>query len=606
MSHTSQPAKRRPPLDEALAAAALGFLIFPLQPQTKLEYKTGDRLDRSHATTDTATIRAWFSEGLAYNVGALMPPGRVCVDVDKKRLPKFTHTTTRTREDFTPGEGLHLFYDLPTGMQCKPRINRPECEIFGTGGRVVMAGSSTGAGEYITIDDSPIAPAPEWLLQIVATTGQPVEYVPAQIVEKVEDGDRYGRAALLGETDKVRKATEGNCYNTLNTAALKLGGLVPGGYLTATEIETNLLAATSGWNSARNWAQIIKKGIADGEKRPRNVTPREVKKTTREAIAVMKELVVETPALSKGKLDTGIPLTEKHNYTKAQALTVRAGILGILDRANQANTLDLHLSQRDLAKVGHMNKRSAWKVIHAARRINLLELVDHAGVEEGATYRLTLKGFLALQQITKRESSTSPTEKESDSPSSSSRNIDDSLLRNFEPSTIGAFRHGSLGRAGELVLKALGKGLDKVPQIVVDTGLATETARRALKKLVVEKMVEKDGRVYAVAPEFDSAMSRYIARSTNRHGKTLSQRDAAQENQFLCERETWLQVVEAQRTGIKREAPAHIATAPELSPSTAAIVALKDVKPKGKPAPKLQSQVDEELRTKYFERVGLT
>ncbi|BAE50733.1 bifunctional DNA primase/polymerase [Paramagnetospirillum magneticum] len=113
-------------LDHALALAAKGFKVFPLQPNGKLPIWEGwpDR-----ATTDAATIRGWWSDPLTggskpYNVG-VCTSGLLVTDPDAKggkpglvnwEINDAIFGTPDHPVTITPTGGQHHFFKLPAGI----------------------------------------------------------------------------------------------------------------------------------------------------------------------------------------------------------------------------------------------------------------------------------------------------------------------------------------------------------------------------------------------------------------------------------------------------------------------------------------------------------
>lgn len=113
------------PLDFALAYAALGWHVFPLLKGTKRP--NGRLAPRGHldATTDEATIRAWWAAAPEAGIGVAVKPSRlVVVDVDPRNGGHFDlerieaqHGTLATDVlAYTGGGGLHLVFLAPADV----------------------------------------------------------------------------------------------------------------------------------------------------------------------------------------------------------------------------------------------------------------------------------------------------------------------------------------------------------------------------------------------------------------------------------------------------------------------------------------------------------
>ncbi|MDP2800814.1 MAG: DUF3987 domain-containing protein [Phreatobacter sp.] len=164
----------------ALEMAAHGFRVFPLLPGSKEPPKGVAGVTR--ATTDAATIRAWFAADPAMNYGVAAGAGLIVVDVDAAKGGLEALKTLGLPETFTvktPGGGLHLYLTGPDVAQSVDRI-APGVDIRSGGGYVVGPGSYFAdpggkkgyAGPYEIAANLPAAVAPE---SLILRCGQPRE-----------------------------------------------------------------------------------------------------------------------------------------------------------------------------------------------------------------------------------------------------------------------------------------------------------------------------------------------------------------------------------------------------------------------------------------------
>lgn len=155
-------------LDRALAWAARGFRIFPIQPGAKVPPK--GMLWRNEATDDPAKIRAWWAFNPNYNYGVAGGDGWLIVDVDAGKngfASLLDVDLPETLSVRTPGGGLHLYLRGPDVANSVDRV-APGIDIRSKGGYVIGPGSvfddADGAkgyrGAYTLIDDRPAADAP--------------------------------------------------------------------------------------------------------------------------------------------------------------------------------------------------------------------------------------------------------------------------------------------------------------------------------------------------------------------------------------------------------------------------------------------------------------
>lgn len=155
-------------IEHALAWAARGFRIFPVQPGSKVPPK--GMLWRAEATSDPAKIRAWWAFNPNYNYGVAGGDGWLIVDVDAGKngfasLLDVDLPDTLTVK--TPGGGLHLYYRGPDVANSVDRV-APGIDIRSKGGYVIGPGSvfddAEGKkgykGAYTLIEDRQAAAAP--------------------------------------------------------------------------------------------------------------------------------------------------------------------------------------------------------------------------------------------------------------------------------------------------------------------------------------------------------------------------------------------------------------------------------------------------------------
>ena len=134
----------------------------------------------------------------------------------------------------TGGGGLHYWFRVPDGVEVRNSAGKlgPGLDVRGDGGYVIVPPSLHASGKrYGWRNESNangIAPAPEWLLELVRKPKRPSP--PAMPIRELVDcdGTLYGAAALEAETERVRAAPQGQRNHTLNRAAFALGQLEAG------------------------------------------------------------------------------------------------------------------------------------------------------------------------------------------------------------------------------------------------------------------------------------------------------------------------------------------------------------------------------------------
>ena len=133
-------------LTAALDYAARGLAVFPLAPKGKIPYRGTNGL--KDATTDEATIRAWWEKYPSANIGLPVPPGCVIVDLDKGvDFESLDRLLPSTRIAQTGGGGLHYWFRLTdqSNLNCKPF---PHVDLRLAGKHYVVAPPSETAGDY--------------------------------------------------------------------------------------------------------------------------------------------------------------------------------------------------------------------------------------------------------------------------------------------------------------------------------------------------------------------------------------------------------------------------------------------------------------------------
>lgn len=263
------------------AAIALGIPVFPCniekQPLTTHGFKD--------ATTDSVTIKRMFTTA-AVMIGVPMGEitGIVVIDVDQKKnrqgmdwLNANSHRLPQTYTVRTGSGGLHLYFKWPS-QNVKNSNDKiaPGIDVRGDGGYVIVPPSPG----YQVADDAPPADLPDWLLPVLCPPDPPPlpPIVKRMIMPASSSGTPYGLKALNDECDAIQSAPFGSQEHTLNSAGLKIGSLVAGGYLDESTALSNLLAAARTMPSQpgkARWAvsQLeakARRAFTDGKRTPRS------------------------------------------------------------------------------------------------------------------------------------------------------------------------------------------------------------------------------------------------------------------------------------------------------------------------------------------------
>jgi Bifunctional DNA primase/polymerase, N-terminal len=271
-------------LDSALHYAALGWPVHPVNLQKKPTTAHGFK----DATTDEATIRAYFSNGAQISIRTGEASGVFVLDIDHDPAKGYDVDRTLALLDerygplpHTPHQrtgrgGLQYFFTHQDGLRNKAgTLIGPGVDTRGEGGYVVVAPSRNTHGRYewiVSPDDTPLADVPPWLIELMTTKERPATSPPA-----AHDTTAYARAALAGELSNLARAADGTRNDALNCAAFSLGQLVGAGALGRSEVESALAGvATAIGLAPREISATIRSGLDAGESDPRTIPDRPV------------------------------------------------------------------------------------------------------------------------------------------------------------------------------------------------------------------------------------------------------------------------------------------------------------------------------------------
>lgn len=164
-------------LDHALALAADGFHVFPLQAGRKMPPK--DMHFKTEATRDPTKLKQWFADR-HYNIGIYTgkfgdDAGLLVIDVDNKGVKNGNRELLRlemqgldlpaTREHSTPTGGRHLFFRVPEPLKQGVNVLGPGLDTRSSGGYVVGPGSTVQGKEYAVSRRAAIEPVPAWVAE---------------------------------------------------------------------------------------------------------------------------------------------------------------------------------------------------------------------------------------------------------------------------------------------------------------------------------------------------------------------------------------------------------------------------------------------------------
>ena len=200
-------------LEAALKTAEELGPVFPCNPENKRPFTKHGFKD---ATTDPAKIERWWRRWPNALIG--VPTGSMsgmfAVDLDRKKpkpgeefhdgVDTWAEWTAQegaieTRVSETPSTGRHLLFRAQDGIRNIP-LHRlgPGIEIKGEGGYIIVPPSRHKDGTYRWINDAPIAPAPQWLIDKILAERKPrhnsTEGLSPEHLERLERDAGRGQA----------------------------------------------------------------------------------------------------------------------------------------------------------------------------------------------------------------------------------------------------------------------------------------------------------------------------------------------------------------------------------------------------------------------------
>jgi hypothetical protein len=290
---------------------------------TKMSHKSAEHSNGRPwgATTDADEIRRDFRRWPHANVGIVTgaESGFFVVETDTAeghgdgvdgaaalaKLESEHGAVPVTREAESPSGSIHRLFKHPgPGFKIKnsASVIGPGIDVRGDGGMVVAPPSmKPGKGVYIWRNDLPIADAPQWLLDLVATKVEERSTAPASnsqraldtikprdVFDDIADEARsknnggfsraYLEAVLNDEVDILSNTAKGGRNERLNKSTFNLAQFVGAGALTEAEVEDAMLGAaiTCGLRRDKGHTACMKtiaSGMKDGKANPRPLPP---------------------------------------------------------------------------------------------------------------------------------------------------------------------------------------------------------------------------------------------------------------------------------------------------------------------------------------------
>jgi hypothetical protein len=237
--------------DAALAYAAAGWALVPLEPGIKKPLIRTGRDHAGAATCDREQVSAWWSRWPDAGIGVVCAAGGfVVIDVDGEEGRKsfLEHPgpfpATCASRSGREGYGVHWWYRLPPGAEVpRGRLLAPGLEVKGAGNLVVAPPSLHRSGRRYAWDVPPpfmaegrypVAPQPLAVWMDVERP-EPVPVPKASAALNGAVATKYGAKAMREELDRLARAVEGERNDTLYRVAVRLAELAGAGHVDEAE-----------------------------------------------------------------------------------------------------------------------------------------------------------------------------------------------------------------------------------------------------------------------------------------------------------------------------------------------------------------------------------
>lgn len=350
----------------------------------------------SEATTDEVTIRKWWRTWPDANIGIATGArsGLVVLDVDPDKGGDHSlyelaseHGNGHlpdTVEVMTGGGGRHIFFAHPgNGVSIRniaQLAGLPALDVRGDGGYIVAPESLHASGHWYLWevsshpDDVPLAPLPEWLLELVRKP----ERQDARLLALPRPGGdgphTYAQAALENELATLANTPEGARNDRLNRSAYALGQLVGVSLLDRNQVERELTkTALRIGLGERETQATIRSGIDAGTKEPRMVedaweptkAQRLGNRLPRETAELIESVTLPCPdaelreSITNALLQTGVKAAVRRKSAGALLLTWLQGHGSFIRSRNDGRLCYFHAPDKHLFNL-ETNLWRAW------------------------------------------------------------------------------------------------------------------------------------------------------------------------------------------------------------------------------------------------------
>lgn len=208
-------------LQAALSYTAQGYKVLPLKPRGKIPLTTHGLKDAAQLQ---ATIKEYWQNYPNANIG-IVCDGLLVLDFDGKagaeskgqleakfeKLPRTWTIKTGGGTKAEPKEqGEHYVYKVPTDLNIRPGAGKygyAGLDIRANDSYIVAAPSVTRL-PYETIDNSPVADAPSWLIELAKQKQVPISQVSIPAGQPIPEGQRNHALTSLAGTMRRRGMTQ--------------------------------------------------------------------------------------------------------------------------------------------------------------------------------------------------------------------------------------------------------------------------------------------------------------------------------------------------------------------------------------------------------------
>jgi hypothetical protein len=277
INHGDETQHRSP--NEAVRYAAHNLSIFPVRADKRPLVSHW----RHDATSDPATIEAWWLKWPHADAALAVPASMLVVDIDVKhgkdgytdfkRLAGYHPRDVLTPQSSTPSGGLHVYFRASKPYKNAVSVHGTGIDLRSAGGYVLLPLSHNGRRWLRSLFDTPLAPAPAWLDCALRTA--PLTLAPRTAIAR-PTSDLWAQKKALAELERacarIVAAPCGAQDMTRHAQCFYVGGLVARGDLDYAVAYEALLAAANAMPAYRDpWRNLetrVSRSLEAGIGRP--------------------------------------------------------------------------------------------------------------------------------------------------------------------------------------------------------------------------------------------------------------------------------------------------------------------------------------------------